>query len=234
LPIKKKVRRASNGGTRTRTKILDAAEVLFAMRGYYGVSIRDITQAAGVQLALANYHFGSKMELYSNVVRRRGPVHAARMQQMLDETIAAADGTPGVEAIIESFCGSIMTRMMHGGNGWRHYIQLLARVADASQKEGFVVPMNEIFDPVIANYIQALRRALPTMRPKNLYAAFYFLQAGLVFTIFATGGIDRQSGGTLHSNEFHKLLPQMVTYFAAGFRSLDSAKRPRPRPKPKR
>ena len=226
MPSKRKSHRVSDGGSRTRTKILDAAEALFAVRGYYGVSIRDITQAAGVQLALANYHFGSKQALYGEVIRRRGPIHAAQMQRFLDEAIAAAKhGRPRLEAIIEALCASIFERIMNGGPRWRRYIQLLARIADAPQKEGFVTPMNELFDPVIANYIATLRQVLPKMSPRNLYAAFYFLQAGLIYTTSDTGGIDRQSSGALHSNDFRKLLPQMVTYFAAGFRSLDGTPR---------
>ena len=226
MPSKTKRRGPSGGGDRTRTKILDAAEALFAVRGYHGVSIRDITLKAGVQLALANYHFGSKERLYNDVIRRRGPFHAAQMQQFLDETLAAAKGgKPSVEAIIEAFCGSIFERIMNGGAGWRGYVQLLARVADAPQNEGFVTPMNDVFDPVVANSILALRRALPRMRPRNLYAAFYFLQAGLVYILSDTGGIDRQSSGIVHSSEFRKLLPQMVVFFAAGFRSLDGSPR---------
>ncbi|MGH8309797.1 MAG: TetR family transcriptional regulator, partial [Steroidobacteraceae bacterium] len=43
----------------TPDRILDAAEQLFARRGFHGVSVRDITSEAGVDVALVNYHFGS-------------------------------------------------------------------------------------------------------------------------------------------------------------------------------
>ena len=88
-----------------------------------------------------------------------------------------------------------------------------------------MAPMNELFDPVVGNYVKALRVALPEMSNSNLYAAFYFLQAGLVYTTADTGGIDRQSGGKLHSGDFQKLLPRMVRFFSAGFRSLDALPR---------
>src|ERR1700685_551595 len=44
----------------TKDKLMDAAEKLFARRGFHGASLRDITGVAGVDLALVNYHFGSK------------------------------------------------------------------------------------------------------------------------------------------------------------------------------
>jgi AcrR family transcriptional regulator len=43
-----------------KTRILDAAERLFMENGYAATSVRMITGAAGVPVALVNYHFGSK------------------------------------------------------------------------------------------------------------------------------------------------------------------------------
>jgi len=40
-----------------RERILDEAEALFAERGYYAVTVREITQAARCNLASVNYHF---------------------------------------------------------------------------------------------------------------------------------------------------------------------------------
>jgi AcrR family transcriptional regulator len=47
-------------GDTTRLSILDAAERSFAESGFDGVSLSTITERAGVDLALANYHFGTK------------------------------------------------------------------------------------------------------------------------------------------------------------------------------
>lgn len=43
--------------------ILDKAEVLFAQHGFDGTTVRDISQAAGVNLAMISYYFGSKEKL---------------------------------------------------------------------------------------------------------------------------------------------------------------------------
>jgi TetR/AcrR family transcriptional regulator, regulator of cefoperazone and chloramphenicol sensitivity len=53
----------------TRTKILKAAIKVFSDHGYDRATVRDICRRAGVNLALVNYHFGDKMELYLAVVR---------------------------------------------------------------------------------------------------------------------------------------------------------------------
>ena len=58
----------------TKERILDAAERLFAERGFAATSLRSITAAAGVNLAAVNYHFRSKEALLEAVFTRRlGP-----------------------------------------------------------------------------------------------------------------------------------------------------------------
>ena len=45
-PRASKPKEASSAGQKTRDLILDTAERLFAERGFFGVSVRDITDAA--------------------------------------------------------------------------------------------------------------------------------------------------------------------------------------------
>ncbi|RME65412.1 MAG: TetR family transcriptional regulator, partial [Alphaproteobacteria bacterium] len=52
----------------TRGRLLRAALAQFAQYGFEGASVREITAAAGANLAAVNYHFGSKEALYHAVV----------------------------------------------------------------------------------------------------------------------------------------------------------------------
>src|SRR5437773_8511643 len=61
----------TRGAAATKERILDAAEALFMEHGFEATSVRVITAAAGVNLAAANYHFGSKEELFQAVLTRR-------------------------------------------------------------------------------------------------------------------------------------------------------------------
>ncbi|MGN0136315.1 TetR family transcriptional regulator [Anaerotignum sp.] len=49
-------------------RILDAAIPLFAMKGYAGVSIRMLAEAANVNIAMISYYFGGKEGLYSHIL----------------------------------------------------------------------------------------------------------------------------------------------------------------------
>lgn len=55
---------------RTRAAILDAAELLFAERGYAATSLSDVGAHAGVSRGTPGYFFGSKPELYRAVLER--------------------------------------------------------------------------------------------------------------------------------------------------------------------
>jgi AcrR family transcriptional regulator len=52
----------------TRDKLIEAAAPLFAWKGFSGVSIRELSKAAGVNSALISYHFGGKEGLYAAVL----------------------------------------------------------------------------------------------------------------------------------------------------------------------
>jgi AcrR family transcriptional regulator len=53
-----------------RQRLLDAAEELFAARGYEGASVRDICERAGMNVAAVNYHFRDKERLYVEALKR--------------------------------------------------------------------------------------------------------------------------------------------------------------------
>jgi TetR/AcrR family transcriptional regulator len=57
-------------GALTRVAILDAAERLFAARGYRGTSLEEIGREAGLSRGTPGYFFGSKQRLYGEVLDR--------------------------------------------------------------------------------------------------------------------------------------------------------------------
>ena len=72
---------------RTRAAILDAAEKLFAAKGFEATSLNEVGTAAGVSRGTPGYFFGSKGDLYQAVLDRsfaevRQAVRAGRARAM--------------------------------------------------------------------------------------------------------------------------------------------------------
>ena len=230
--------RATGTGSRsqaTRERILDAAEILFAERGFYGVSVRDITGAAGVDVALASYHFGNKQGVLEAVFMRRAEDLNVERIARLDAVLAAASGSrpPRLEDVIDAFTHPLLDRSSRGSPGWKSYFALIAEVNN-SPEFGRVL-MTRFFDPVVEKFIDAIRRALPGCDPRDLYWAYHFLSGALTLTFAETGRIDQLSGGACRSSDLESVHQRLVPYCAAGFRALcrpapKPAARPAPRP----
>ena len=80
-----------------------AAERLFALHGFQNVSVRDITAAAGVNLASVNYHFGSKDALLFEIFRRRTAELNRERARMLHEAGGRHEGKPPVREILAAY-----------------------------------------------------------------------------------------------------------------------------------
>jgi AcrR family transcriptional regulator len=198
----------------TKDRILDAAERLFADAGYDGVSLRQITRAAGVELALANYHFGPKSELFVAVVRRR----AEELNRERMTLIAALPEPPTVEGLIDAFGRPFMEKSLHGGAGWKSYARLIAHIANSERWTQAV--MTAHFDAVAEAFIAGAKRALPGADVRNLYWAFHFMLGAMTMTFAETGRIDVLSRGRCRSRALDEIFARLVPFLAAGFRHL--------------
>jgi AcrR family transcriptional regulator len=62
---------------------MEAAEKLFADKGFAGTSVRDIAEAASVNLAMISYYFGSKEKLMEAMFSHRGQFFRIQLENIL-------------------------------------------------------------------------------------------------------------------------------------------------------
>jgi AcrR family transcriptional regulator len=209
----------------TKEKLMDAAEKLFARRGFRGTSVRDITSAAGVDLALVNYHFGSKKELLAAVIERRGQVlNEERLRRLADERLRAAPAPPSTEAVVDAFLDPILDRLAHAGPGWHSYFSLLAYVNNSP--EWGCKLMGKTFDSVVRQFMQAVMDSLPGAAPADIFWGYNFLTGALTLSLAETGRLDVLSDGLCRSNDVAALKERLGPYVAAGLRGLARPRRP--------
>jgi AcrR family transcriptional regulator len=66
-----------------QVQIMEAAEKLFAEQGFAGTSVRDIAEAAHVNLAMISYYFGSKEKLMEAMFHHRGVDFKLQLENIL-------------------------------------------------------------------------------------------------------------------------------------------------------
>jgi len=67
--VKSALDKAREAPGSTKARLLEAAEEVFAARGFLGASTREIAARAGVNISSLHYHWASKDTLYFAVFR---------------------------------------------------------------------------------------------------------------------------------------------------------------------
>ncbi|PIE38145.1 MAG: TetR family transcriptional regulator [Gammaproteobacteria bacterium] len=202
-------------------RILDAAEELFALHGYDGVTLRKIASKAGVDVALANYHFGRKLDLFNAVLDRRAPhLNQVRLDALRSCQAQAAPAAPDLEQVLAAFLRplALTQELETGDSGWRHYLALIAYINNSPYWGPRV--MSRLFDGLVGEFIVALQNALPAASSESIYWCYQHLSGALTLTLAQTGRIDRLSGGICNSSDFTSAYDSMIPFMAAGFRKL--------------
>lgn len=87
----------------SREKILDAAEALFARRGYAGVGLREVAESVGLVKSSLFHHFRSKAQLYCEVIARVLDRIRLGLAPVLDSDLGPVERLDrGVEALIDA------------------------------------------------------------------------------------------------------------------------------------
>ena len=89
-------------------QIMEAAEALFAERSFSGTSVRDIAEAADVNLAMISYYFGSKEKLMEAMFTYRGEHYKLQLQNIIRNN--SLSSKQKVEKLIEEYVDRIFQK----------------------------------------------------------------------------------------------------------------------------
>ncbi len=203
----------------TKDRILDNAEKLFAERGIAGVSVRDITHAADVNLAAINYHFGTKQALTVAVFGRRlGPLNMRRLD-LLDAAEKAANGQPlKLEIILEAMIRPVVEDGFNSPDGTAMFMNLLGR---------FFSEPNPELQPLIHSLMADLRqrfdaaffRICPELSEDDLFWRINFMIGTLHHSLLTCGKQDFLPIKLRKNLDADGLVKRLVAFNAAGFRN---------------
>jgi len=169
-------------GDRTRKRLLEAARALLAERDEDAVALRDITCAAGANVAAVSYHFGSKEALCRSAIEEAvGAVLAAQSAEL-----QKLNGTPAVDDIAVALARPLVAIMSGPPGPDRDRLRIAARVATD--------PPPLLRDSIAGMHARAhgvllplLRAAIPDVSDEEL--SFRASSVASIINCMAAGGV---------------------------------------------
>ena len=203
-----------------KTRILDAAERLFMENGYAATSVRMITGAAGVPVALVNYHFGSKQGLMEAVYERALGSRGGSRVSYLDKLEAEAAGKPiPVDVLVDAFLSSALRLTRKDNISGEVFKQLIGR---AFYEPG---PGTEAFFPTeyreaVDRYRQAFMHTLPHLSQDDVVWRMYFF-VGIVAYAMAGKDVMRmtESYALAAAGDPEAIMARLRPFIVAGFQA---------------
>lgn len=206
----------------TRSRLLDAAEALFADRGYHAVSMRDIAGRARVNLAAAGYHFGSKEKLFVEALSRRiRPLNARRLAAL--DALEAGRRPPALGAILDAFARALVEAALADPETGRRINRLLSRAFAESDEIAQHIFRQELLH-VALRFIAAVRRAAPRLSDEQAGLGLALYAGCLIHTLrWAVSPPFPDLAARCARPDARTLMRTLVAFGSAGFGKLASA-----------
>lgn len=128
----------------TDLRCLAAAEELFAVRGFEGTSLREVSAAVGITSAALIHHFGTKERLYGLVLER--------LAKSLDSYIMEISEPASIETVVRMF-----ERFLDWSFDQQHLAQLLLRELMENRTRVSRARRMHLLS-LIASYVEQIRR----------------------------------------------------------------------------
>ncbi len=157
----------------TRERILRAAERIYAASGFHGMSLRDVTLLAGVNLAAVNYHFGSKDKLiYALADRRLTPINSERLERLAKLRAKHAHEPIPVRELVCALIDPMLKALRQGKNNRAIMVRLVAQMMIDDPKR-FAQIHKTFYKPVLDCYHDELQRTIPQLTSHQVNARFF-------------------------------------------------------------
>jgi AcrR family transcriptional regulator len=210
----------------SKRKLLDAAEQLFADKGFEAVSVRDITQLAKTNVAAVNYHFGSRESLLSLVMMRfMLPVSEERIARLEAVERKWSGKTAPLEEIIDALVRPLVGQVRKSELSEPLFYKLIGRIF-TQQADGLPDPVEAQLRQGQERFIRAFGKALPTVDSEELIWRMHFMVGGMIHLLTHQEMLHRVTRGASGAPTMEATLSRFIRYSAVGLREGTEAEAP--------
>jgi AcrR family transcriptional regulator len=201
-----------------QARLLDTAEYLFAKFGYAAVSIRDVTARAEMRLANVSYYFGSKQNLYYEVLRRRSePLIRRRIERIRAVRRGRLQGEARLAALVDAYADPALELSQGGDPGWKNFFALIGQVTFS----GLAPPqIGALFNASARELMGAFYEIYPAAPAAKVQAAAMLLIGPYIFTLSETGRIETFAEAAYASGDLDFLGPLMKRFIVRGVEGI--------------
>ncbi|WP_375176987.1 TetR/AcrR family transcriptional regulator [Marinobacter mobilis] len=204
----------------TVDRILDAAEELFAERGFSETSLRMITSKAKVNLAAVNYHFGSKNALIQAVFARFLTPFAETLDEAFDELEARCQDTPpSLDQTLWALTESAVRMPQRNEKGISIFMRLLGLAYTQSQGHLRKFLEAEYSDP-FGRFMKLLKDATPDLSAVDRYWRIQFMLGATAFTMSSSDALREILENKLGvETSVEEIAARLVPFLSAGLQA---------------
>lgn len=199
----------------TKTRILDAAEKLFAERGFSETSLRLITSKAEVNLASVNYHFGSKKELIRAVLARYLDVFMPAASAEI-RRLNATHPQANLEEILSSLIDPLLDLNKLRSEGTTIFLQLLGRgyIESQGHLRWFITTH---YGQHLDAFVRAVSDSVPHIPPAEMFWRLHFTLGTIVFAMASADALNDIAAADFgEHNDIEAVIRKVIPYMAAG------------------
>jgi len=200
---------------KTKERILDSAEYLFANKGLKDTSVRDITSQADVHLAAVNYHFQSKDGLVKAVMARRIATLNIQRLELLD-TFEQKFGTEPVP--IEYALYALLSPGIKMCFEKPHFLKIAGQIVSHPDEETYKIFVSH-FDDVFSRFKDVFVISLPHVSEEELLWRIHFLIGSMIHTWTNHSWLERYSGEVCEPREQEEVVNRLIAFCAAGLKA---------------
>ena len=214
-----------------KLRLVEAAEELFAERGFEAVSVRDITKRAGMNIASVNYHFGSRDGLVAGVMTRYiTPINDERLARIEALERRWSGKSVPLEEILDAFVRPLATQVRKSDLSERLFLKLVGRMF-GEQAAAMPPAVEEQFKVVVARFVKALSKALPDLATDEILWRMHFVVGAMVHSMAQDEVLQRISQGAAGNPSIETTLSRFSRFAVAGLRNgISEEVAPKPSP----
>jgi AcrR family transcriptional regulator len=201
-----------------KQRILDAAEAIFAQKGYSATSIRDITELAECNIAAVNYHFNGKENLYKEIFERKTTILRDRRVKAINDFMAQNPKNPDLESFLRMYASAFFEPIIDNSVTFSFFHLMMREwVAQILPHTMF---REKVITPITNSTVEALVKTVPNLSYEQALHCTNSLMSQLINALRQMHMVSSHLNPGSSEFPLEQTIEHIVKFSTAGIRAI--------------